>query len=157
MSEEAEDMATSGTIPATARSNSTSLVVMRILGALALLAMAGIHLYLWGWNGYDQFSVIGPLFLINAIVGALLGIAVAVLPTRMLAITSTLSALFELGTLVALLVSIFWGLFGVQESFQFMIVNVTLIVEGIGVVLLAVLAAMASKRAGVWGWVPDKS
>jgi hypothetical protein len=150
-------MATSGTIPATTRSNPASMVVMRILGALALLAMGGIHLYMWGWKGYDQFSVIGPLFLINAIVGVLLAIAVCVVPTRMLAITATLSALFDLGTLIALLVSIFWGLFGVQESFQFMIVNVTLILEGIGVVLLAVLAAMASKRAGVWGWTPEKN
>jgi hypothetical protein len=151
-------MATSGTMPTTSRRvTPTTLLVMRILGAAALLAMGGIHFFLWGWDEYDQVPIIGPLFLINAVVGVLLTVAVCVVPGRMLAITATLSALFDLGTLFALLVSIFWGLFGVRESFQYSIVTSTVVVEILGVAILAALASVASKRAGMWTWLPEKS
>src|ERR1700754_263753 len=92
-----------------------AMVVLRILGAAGLLGMAYIQYHLWG-IGYNTVSLIGPLFLVNAIVGALLAIAVLVVPGRMLGITATLSSLFTLGTLAALLVSLFWGLFGFKES-----------------------------------------
>jgi hypothetical protein len=151
-------MATSGTMPASStRVTPATMVVTRILGAAALLAMAGIHFFLWGWDQYDQVPIIGPLFLINAVVGVLLTVAICVVPWRMLAITATLSALFDLGTLFALLVSIFWGLFGVRESFQYTIVTSTVVVEIAGVAVLAVLASLASRRAGMWTWLPEKS
>jgi hypothetical protein len=151
-------MAASGTIPTGhTRLSPTTVVVMRIVGAVALLAMGGIHFFLWGWDEYDQVPIIGPLFLINAVVGVLLAVAICVVPGRLLAIAATLSALFDLGTLFALLVSIFWGLFGVHESFQYTIVTTTVIVEILGVALLAVLASVASKQAGMWTWLPEKS
>jgi hypothetical protein len=145
-------MTTSDTVrPATTRSNVVLLVTLRIVGAALLVGMAWIHYHLWGL-GYSSVSLIGPLFLTNAIVGVLLAVVVLFIPGRLLAITSALSSLFTLGTLAALLVSIFWGLFGFVETFSGPLVKTTLAVEIAGVVLLAVLAAVAAQRSGMWDW-----
>ena len=129
------------------------LVVLRIVGALALLGMAYIHYHLWG-IGYHTVSLIGPLFLVNAIAGAALAIAVLTVPRGLLGITSALSSLFTLGTLAALLVSLFWGLFGFKETTGAPLLKTTLIVEGLGVLVLAVLAALAARGEGMWRWLP---
>jgi hypothetical protein len=151
-------MATSGTMqPATTRSNPAVLWVIRIVGAALLLGMGGIHYWLYADDGYKSISIIGPLFLINAVVGLLLAIAVLAMPRKYLAITATLSALFDLGTLIALLISIIWGLFGDHESTAFTIVDVTIVVEAVGVVVLGALGAMAARRFGMWNWLPSKA
>jgi hypothetical protein len=141
----------------TARGHLVLMVALRIAGAALLLGMAWIHWYLWAYDQYDTLTVIGPLFLINAVVGALLAIAVCAMPARMLGITATLSSLFVLGTLVALLVSMFWGLFGLSESIQGPLVRTTLVVEPLGVIVLAVLAGVASRRDGMFNWVPSRT
>ncbi len=145
-------MTTSGTVrPATTRSNVVLAVALRIVGAALLVGMAWIHYHLWGL-GYSSVSLIGPLFLTNAIVGVLLALAVLFIPGRLLGITSALSSLFTLGTLAALLVSIFWGLFGFDETFQGPLVKTTLVVEIAGVIVLALLAGVAARRNGMWNW-----
>jgi cation transport ATPase len=155
VSEEAK-MASHAMRTGTARANAVVTMGLRIVGAGLLLAMAWIHWYLWAYSQYDSVPVIGPLFLINAIVGALLAIAVLAAPSRMLGITATLASLFTLGTLAALLVSIFWGLFGLQESLQGPLVPTTLTVEPLGVIVLAVLAVVATRSAGMWNWLPNR-
>lgn len=143
-------MTTSETVrPAAARSNVVVLVATRIVGAALLVGMAWIHYHLWG-EGYSSVSLIGPLFLTNAIAGVLLALVVLLIPGRMLGVTAALSSLFTLGTLAALLVSIFWGLFGFTESFQGPLVTTTLVVEIAGV---AALAALAARAGGMWGWL----
>jgi hypothetical protein len=131
---------------ATATGLSTSRTVLfvlgRVVGAGLLGAMAGIHVYLWE-DGYRTVSTIGPLFLINGIVGALLVIAVLVTPGRWLGWLSALSALFTLGTLGALALSLTTGLFGFTESMVAPLVTTTIVVEAAGVVELAALAALA--------------
>lgn len=141
----------------TSRGHLVLTVGLRIVGAALLLGMAWIHWYLWAYSSYDTVPVIGPLFLINAILGVLLAIAVCAAPGRMLAIAGALSSLFVLGTLVALLVSLWWGLFGLQESLQGPLVPVTLVVEPLGVIVLAVLAAVAARRDGMWNWLPGST
>lgn len=136
------------------RGNLALMIVLRVIGAGLLAGMAYIHYDLWGL-GYSSVSLIGPLFLVNAIVGVLLALAVLVLPGTLLGITSTLSSLFTLGTLAALLVSIFWGLFGFHETLGAPLLKTTLIVEGAGVVVLAVLAMLAARRNGMWNWRPS--
>jgi hypothetical protein len=117
---------------------------LRVLGAIALAAMAAIHVYLYV-NGYQGVPTIGLLFLLNGIGGSILTIAVLAAPRRFLGVVALLGALFDLGTLAALIASLAipGGLFGFQESLQALLVPTTLWVESAGVILLAVLTGVA--------------
>lgn len=127
------------------------LILLRIAGAGLLLAMGGIHFYLWLDGGYRTITPIGQLFFLNAIGGLVLAVALLVLPSRLQTVAATLSALFTLGTLGALLLSLTpSGLFGFQESTLAPLVPATLWVESIGVVELAVLTVLALMTLG-WG------
>jgi hypothetical protein len=88
---------------------------------------------------------IGLLFLLNGIGGGVLTIAVLGAPRRFLGVAAVLGALFDLGTLAALVAAILipGGLFGFQESVQAFLVPSTLAVESAGVVVLAVLTGVA--------------
>lgn len=139
----------------TTRRNVVLLVTLRIIGAGLLVGMAWIHYDLWTESGHSTnagVNFVVTLFLVNAIIGALLAIAVLVMPTRMLGITATLSSLFTFGTLIALLVSIFWGLFGYTETFQNPLVPPTIAEEAVAVIMLAVLAGVAARATGMWKW-----
>ncbi len=57
------------------------VLVLRLLGAVLLAAMAGIHLYLWA-AGYRDIPTIGPLFLLNVVAGGVLCLAVLAAPWR---------------------------------------------------------------------------
>lgn len=120
------------------------VMLLQIAGAGLLLAMAGIHFYLWLDQGYRDIMPIGPLFLANTVGGTLLAIAVLVSPKRYFALVALLSTLFDAGTLVALLISLTSsGLFGFQESIKAPLAPTTIWVEGAGVVVLAVLTVFA--------------
>lgn len=136
------------------RGNAVILIALRIVGAALLVGMAWIHYHLWGL-GYSSVPLIGPLFLVNAVVGVLLAVAVLALPGKLLSITATLSSLFTLGTLAALVVSMVWSLFGFHETPGAPLLKTTLIVEGAGVIVLAVLAMLAARGNGMWKWLPN--
>ena len=116
-----------------------SPIIWRILSAVALLAMGGIHLYLV-FDGVG--GVRGVLFVLNAIGGLLLAIAVLAAPRRLLPYASVLGLLFLVGTLLALILALTVGLFGITETLDFTLVPTTLVVESIGVVVLAVTTAL---------------
>jgi fluoride ion exporter CrcB/FEX len=122
------------------------LLALRILGAGLLAAMAGIHLKLWN-DGYSTIDWIGPLFLVNVVAGFLLGVAVLGAPQRWLAPVAALGALMQAGTLGALLLSVWVGLFGFFESTEASLFWPTVVVEFAGAVVLAVLAALAFLRS----------
>jgi hypothetical protein len=118
----------------------------RLLSVIMLLLMGGIHLYLVldGVGG-----TLGTLFVLNA-VGALgLAIAIMVLRGRLLSLATVLSLLFMVGTLLALILALTVGLFGIHEVMSFKLVPTTLVVESIGTIILAVTAALVlrSQRA----------
>lgn len=131
---------------------------VRLFGAGLLLAMGGIHLYLWQ-TGYKDIHLIGPAFLANAILGAVAAVAVLLSPQRWLAWVCLLAGLLELGTLGALLLSLTVGLFGFFESWSAPIVTVTIIVEAAGFLVLSGFGAQqlltsfrqASRRRGRQG------
>lgn len=115
------------------------LFVWQVLTALLLLAMGGIHLYL----AVDGASgVLGVLFVLNAIGGVALAIAMIVAPRRLLLLASVLSLLLMAGTLLALVLALTVGLFGITESLSASLVPATLVVESIGLVVLAVTIDM---------------
>ncbi len=139
------------------RGHAVLMVGLRIVGAALLLGMAWIHWYLWAYSSYDTVPIIGPLFLINAIVGVVLAIAVCAAPGRLLGVASGLSSLFVLGTFLALVVSLVWGLFGLQETVQGPLVPTTMTVEPLGVIVLAVLAVLAIRHDGLLSWLPGRT
>jgi hypothetical protein len=89
-----------------------NLVAARAVAAALVVATGAIHLYLYQ-DGFSSVPTIGSLFLANFVVAVVLGLAVLV---RGRWIWSLLGAGFCLGTLVAFLISVHWGLFGYQET-----------------------------------------
>jgi hypothetical protein len=65
-----------------------------VVGAALLACSSAIHLHLW-WDGYRSIPTIGPLFLVQGIVGIALAVGVVVL-RRPCALAG--GALFALGT-----------------------------------------------------------
>ena len=88
---------------------------IRVLGAAALLGSAAIHFYLYWGSGYANISVVGPLFLVNGIAGVLIALA-------LLAWRHWLPAFLTLGfggvTLLAYLLSVTVGFYGVHDQFN---------------------------------------
>ena len=127
------------------RRSTSGLWALRLLGAALLLAIAGIHLYLWQ-QGYRDIDVIGPAFLLQAVIGVGGALLVLVAPRRLLPVAAVLGALFALGSLGALIVSTTVGLFGFVESTAAQLWWETFWVEVAAVVVLGVLTALAARR-----------
>ena len=125
-------------------SNQRGLWVMRILSAIFLLAAGGIHLYevFTGTGG-----VLGVLFVLNGIAGIVLAVAMLVLHGRLLQLATVLSLLFMIATLGALVLALTVGLFGITQTWDTPIVPPTVIIESIGIVVLAVTTAMVLRTA----------
>jgi len=113
---------------------------MRILSAVVLLGTGGIHLYLV-FSGVG--GILGVSFVLNAIAGIVLAIAMLVLRGGLLRLASVLSLLFLVATLGALLLALTIGLFGITETWDFTLVPESVIVESIGIVVLAVTTVLA--------------
>jgi hypothetical protein len=120
---------------------SLPLLVLRVVGAGLLVAMAGIHLYLWN-SGYSGIDWIGPLFLVNVVAGLLLGVAVLLAPRRWPAAVAALGAMLQAGTLGGLLLSVWVGLFGFHESTKASMFWPSVWVEAAGAVVLGALAVL---------------
>jgi hypothetical protein len=121
------------------------LLVLRVVGGGLLAAMAGIHLYLWN-SGYRAIEWIGPLFLVNVVAGFALAVAVLTAPRRRLPVVAALGALLQAGTLGALALSVWVGLFGFVESTRATLFWPSVLVEAAGAGVLAVLAALTFVR-----------
>jgi hypothetical protein len=116
-----------------------SVIAWQVLSALLLLIMGAIHLYLT-FNGVG--GTLGTLFVLNAVGGLVLAIAIVVLRGRLLLLASVLSTLFMAGTLLALVLALTVGLFGIHEVLSYQLVPTTLVVESIGTIVLAVTTGL---------------
>ena len=129
------------------RTEQRSAMAWQVLSALSLLAMGGIHLYLvlTGFGG-----LIGVMFVLNAIGGLVLAIAMVGAPQRFLPLVSVLSLLFMVGTLLALVLALTVGFLGVREQLGNQLVPTTLVVESVGTIVLVVTTVLVSRmrRAG---------
>jgi hypothetical protein len=121
--------------------------VMRILSAIVLFAIGGIHLFLV-FDGVG--GVLGVLFILNAVAGIVLAIGMLALHGRLLKLDTVLSLLFIIASLLALLLALTVGLFGITETWGFTLVPETVVVDAIGIVVLAVTSifALRARRAG---------
>ncbi|MGJ4845956.1 hypothetical protein [Leifsonia sp. Le1] len=118
----------------------SALRVLRIISAIVLLVIAGIHIFLL-FDGVG--GLLGVLFVLNGIAGIVLAIGMLALRGRFLAIATVLSLLFVIASLASLLLALTVGLFGITESWNFTLVPETVIVEAIGVVVLAITTTVA--------------
>ena len=113
--------------------------VMCILSAIILIAAGGIHLLLV-FDGTG--GVLGVLFVLNGIAGIVLGIGMLALRTRLLLLTSVLGLLFIAASFFSLLLALTVGLFGIAAIWSLFLVPQTFVIEGIGIIVLAVTVAL---------------
>lgn len=102
-------------------------------GSLLLAASGVLHFHLWDSEGYRNIPTIGPLFLAQACVCVVLAVVTAIFRNLVLVIASTGAAVSSIG---GLLIAIWWGLFGWQESFAAPYVGLALWIEAGAAVLL---------------------
>jgi hypothetical protein len=113
---------------------------MRILSAIILIAAGGIHLLLV-FDGTG--GVLGVLFVLNGIAGIVLGVGMLALRTGLLLLlTSVLGLLFIAASFFSLLLALTVGLFGIAAIWGLPLVPQTFVIEGIGVIVLAVTLAL---------------
>ena len=112
--------------------------VLRIIGAILLLAIGGIHLFLVA-SGQGGLLVVP--FVLNGIAGVVLAIGLLVLRGRLLLWASVLALLFAVASLLALVLALTVGLFGIHEHWTFTLVPQTVVVDAAAIVVLAVLTA----------------
>ena len=135
---------TTGTLEQRRRSGA-AVWILRLLGAALLLAIAGIHFYLWQ-QGYDGIDVIGPAFLLQSILGVGGAGLLLITPHRFLPWVALLDLAFAAGSLGALLISTTVGLFGFVETTTATLWWETLWVEIAAIVVLGALFVVARSR-----------
>jgi len=118
--------------------------VLKVLSAILLLAVGGIHLFLV-FDGVD--GTLGLLFVLNAAAALVLAIAVLALRGMLLKLAVVLGLLFLLASLASLLLALTVGLFGITEVWSFTLVPQTVVVDAIGIVVLAITTAVVLRRA----------
>lgn len=133
------------TAPVRSGSSTGLLRGLRVVGAALLAATGWIHLDLW-LDGYQTIDIIGPAFLLNVIGGFGLAVLLLVTPRRFLPWVAAAGALFCAGTLGALLISTWWGLFGFKETTAASLWWESFWVELAGFVVLGALAVLAARR-----------
>ena len=116
---------------------------MRVLSAILLLAVGGIHLFLV-FDGVG--GTLGVLFVLNAVAGIVLAIAMLVLRGRLLKLATVLGLLFLIASLASLLLALTVGLFGITEVWTFTLVPQTVVIDAIGIVVLAITTAVVFRR-----------
>jgi hypothetical protein len=126
-----------------------TVLVLAGIGAGFLVWSGVIHLMLWS-DGYKDISVIGPLFLVQAI-GCII-LAVAIVAFRWLALLAA-GAVAGVATAVGLLLTASVGLFGYVESLTVPYATLSLAVEFTAAFVLLVSACLLAfaKQAGVAG------
>ncbi len=113
------------------RTDTRSLTALRVLGALALLVVGGVHYQQYRYAFYSSIPTIGPLFLVNFIAAGALGLFLLAPVRSRLGrrgmLLDQLAALAGIGVaaggLIALLISEHTPLFGFMEhGYRFAIV-----------------------------------
>lgn len=131
------------------------LKTMRFLGAVTILGVGAVHLQQYLDNGYQTVPTIGPLFLLNAIACAVIGVALLAplgrwLKSRSADATVGLLAAggvaIAAGSLVALFISETSSLFGFSEGGYRPIIVLAIAVEAAAILLLTPVAVHRLSR-----------
>lgn len=116
--------------------------VLCLVGAVLLVVSSVIHLHLWS-TGYRHIPTIGPLFLLQGVVGIVLALAVAVTRRAWAALAG---ALFAASTIAGLVLSVEIGLFGFKDSLSAPDATLSLVVESVALIVLATAVLLGSHR-----------
>jgi hypothetical protein len=116
--------------------------VLRIASVILLLAIGGIHLFLV-LDGVGGLLVVP--FLLNAVAGIGLAIGILVLRGRLLLLDAVLGLLFAIASLLALLLALTVGLFGIHEHWSFILVPQTVVVDSVAIGVLAMTCAALAR------------
>jgi hypothetical protein len=128
--------------------------LVRLLAAIALLAVAGVHIQLYIVEDYRVIPTIGPLFLLTFIGGMVLGLYFLIPASRpagrIRVLADALAALggwfLAAGALVGLLVSEHTPLFGFMEHGYRLAIVIALGAEVVAAACLAVFLVYALGR-----------
>ena len=129
---------------------------IRVLGAFALLGVGAVHLQQYYAADYSAVPTIGPLFLLNGIGSAVLGITLLFPIERVLKGRSGNAAIgavalggvmIAVGSLAALFISENGGLFGFIEPGYSLPVVLAIVTEAATLLLLAPVAMISLARA----------
>ena len=136
--------------PTASRTARWTVPVLAAAGAGFLVWSGVIHLQLWA-DGYQDISVIGPLFLVQGI--ASIALAAAIVALRWLVLLAA-GAGAGVATAAGLLLSVHLGLFGFTESLSVPYAELSLAVEFTAAFLLlagAVVLAVTRPAAAAAG------
>jgi hypothetical protein len=140
-----EDIGSASPSDGPARALRVASIGGMLVGAVLVAGSAAVHLHLW-LIGYRHIPTIGPLFLLQVITGFLLAGIVA--GTRR--VLPALGAVaFLASTIGGLVLSATVGIFGFHDGFNAPWALSSLVLEGAGVAVLSVAAALrwsASRR-----------
>lgn len=123
-----------------------ALVVIRALTSASVMLSGVVHLELWA-QGMSALDVVGPAFLVNAVAGLVLGVALMLwehwLPLL-------LAAGFGAATLGAFVLSTTVGFFGVQEQWRGSAVWLSAVSEALAIVLglVGTFVLVSARRTG---------
>lgn len=117
-------------------------------GSGLVVVSAVVHFHLWDSDGYNRIPTIGPLFLMQAIVGVLLALATSIWRHWLLAAAE---AGFALATLGGFLISVNFGLFGWQDTYSAPFASLTLYVE-----VAATAALIGADALLLWPWARQR-
>jgi hypothetical protein len=112
-----------------------SATVAFVVGGLLIIWSSYIHFHLWQAVGYRHIPTIGPLFILQSIVGLVVGILVIGV-RRVWA--GLIGAGFAVSTLVGFLISVEHGLFGFKDLWSSPFAHRALAIEIATIVVLAV-------------------
>ena len=127
--------------PSGSAARRAGITLSLVIGSALLAASGVIHLRLWSM-GYRTIPTIGPLFLVQGIVGALLAVLL-VLSRRLLIVV--IAGGFMIATIGGLLLSIYFGLSGFMDTLAAPYAGLSLGVESAGAVLLAVVGVVLAR------------
>jgi hypothetical protein len=110
------------------------------VGSLFVLGSSIIHFHLWDSFAYRALPTIGPLFLMQAIAGAVLAVVTSIFRKLLLVLAETG---FAFATAGGLIISVNFGLFGWKDTMSAPYAGLALAVEfTAGALLLAASAIM---------------
>lgn len=114
-----------------------------LVGGATLLVSGYIHLRLWSSFGYRHIPTVGTLFVLQAVIGLLLGLALLFKPRVWLAV---LGGAFALATITGFVISLTRGIFGFRDYWSAPFAVTAFVIELAAVVMNLTAAGLTVQR-----------
>jgi hypothetical protein len=117
-----------------------------VVGGLLLVWSAFIHIRLWKSEGYRYIPTIGPLFILQSIVGMVIGVSVVAVRRVWAAV---LGVGFAFSTMAGFFLSVEVGLFGFQDTWSAPFAQQAFYIEVAATVVLILAGALCLTKQPV--------